>query len=177
MQSFKLIEIFLFFLCEGMGIVLWMLFSDPIMEFLEIGLGVQISISVLVTGVPAAIFAMQYTKKKIGFWSISIQDSNLHIIFKKKQWDISIKDIDSMNFIEVHYGKDNKRLLHIHFKGKKLKILLPENGFVSDISASDLEMIDDFFSYLQEGKFFANEKMNSYASAPDHITTRICLTK
>ena len=177
MQSFKFIEIFLFFLCVGICFALLIPFWDTFMGSLKISYNKRVFLIVLFIGLPAAMFATWYTKKKIDFWNISIQDSNLHIIFKKKQWDISIKDIHSINFIEVHYGKDNKRLMHFNFKGGNLKILLPENGFVADISASDFETIDDFYSYIQKSGFFTNEKVNLKVLTSDNIAKSTYLTK
>lgn len=186
MRSFKFLEIFLFFLCVVICCALYSTFLQTQVESLLKSFGysdrrTQIRLSqllfLLVIIPPAFLFAVQYAKRKIDFWSVSLQGSTLHILFKQKEWTILTNDIHSILFREVHFGNDNQRTLILYFKGEKLKIFLPEKGFVSNLSASDFEMIDDFFSSIQEHRFFANEKVKWKGFAPENIAKITHLTK
>ena len=92
--------------------------------------------------------------------------------------DVGIEpELKNHPFIEVHYGEDNRRSLHIHYQGKKLKIVLPEKDFMPDISASDFEAMDDFFLYIQKSGFFVKEKVAVKNLVPGNISKSILLTK
>ena len=183
-QSFNVFEIVIFF---SVGVAGSLLFLSLSKLFVDIFLPMRylwskstwysvkfISLFAIFIFLP---IAKKLSKKKIGLWSISIQDSTLHISFKQKEWIISIEDIHSINFIEVHYGEDNRRSLHIHYQGKKLKVFLPEKAFMPDISASDFEAIDDFFLYIQKSGFFVKEKVTVKNLVPENISKSILLTK
>lgn len=183
-QPFNVFEIVIFFTVGVTGTLLFFLLLTLLVDkFLPMwyrwarSTGCAVAFISLCARFILLPIAKKISKKKIGLWSISIQGSNLQISFKQKEWIIPIEDIHSINFIEVHYGEDNRRSLHIHYQGKKLKIVLPEKDFMPDISASDFEAMDDFFLYIQKSGFFVKEKVAVKNLVPGNISKSILLTK